>query len=145
MVSGNQLLKDAQENLQKDKEMETEPVDANSEEKKRSYDKAFDGEEKVKVETKKARRSEEAAEGNNVDINNESEIGQEDESNSINDASDALSEEEDEGQVVKPKSSWKKPHRETIIDEDIIIEENSNDFKTAEEMNPQVFINFFCF
>ena len=122
--------------------MVTESPDVITDEKKRTYEAAFDGEEKSTVETtvKKPRRSEEAAEGMTTgDVQNESEIGQEDESNSINDASDALSEEEEENQVVSSKSTWKKPHRETIIDDDIIIEENSNDFKTAEEMNNQVF------
>lgn len=119
--------------------METESGDVISEEKKRSYETAFDGDEKSTVETKKPRRSEEAAEGLvTADMQYESEIGQEDESNSINDASDALSEEEDESQVVRPKTAWKKTHRETIIDDDIIIEENSNDFKAAEEMSNQV-------
>jgi len=75
-------------------------------------------------------------------------VEQENESNSINDASDALSEEEE--QTVQPKVSQQlhhrqRPPRETVIDDDIIIEENSNDFKSEEELSNQMSENSVSF
>ena len=55
------------------------------------------------------------------------------ESNSINDASDAISDDDD--QIVQQKPAKKKFQRETIIDDDLIIEEDSNDFKAEEELD----------
>ncbi len=146
IFSENQLMKDQKTNLR------TEPtvdvcinqngdeilVISPSEEKKRRYEAAFEGDSAAysSENNKKPRKSNELE----TDLADCDLV--EDESNSINDASDALSEEEEdeypreETVNVKPKK-LKKALRETIIDDDIIIEEDSNDLKTDEEQSNQ--------
>jgi len=155
IVSENQLLKDQRSDLQtaptvdvcmKIDENATEvTVISPTEEKKRRYDAAFEGENATSAveNNKKPRKSNESLA--EVTEQNECEpVEQDDDSNSINDASDALSEEEEEEEdyrkeeVVKPKiAKTKKQPRETIIDDDIIIEEDSNDLKSDEEQSNQ--------
>lgn len=147
IVSENQMLKDMQADLKTEKpetkaEDGSKPV-ASPDDKKRTYDSAFEGvSETGSGETKKPRRSDQAElEADNIFPNEAEVVEQENESNSINDASDALSEEDEH--IVHPKSSSgshhrQRPPRETVIDDDIIIEENSNDFKTEEEMSNQM-------
>lgn len=136
------MLKDMQADLKTD---ENNKAAANPDDKKRTYDSAFEGtSETGNVETKKPRRSDQAElEADGIICPNETElVDQENESNSINDASDALSEEDEH--IVQPKASGgasshrQRPPRETVIDDDIIIEENSNDFKAEEEMSNQM-------
>lgn len=150
IVSENQMLKDLQAEIQQQNnteskeisqskpELESKDLTVLSDEKKRTYESAFDGEDASKsdilpVETKKLRRSDQ----NEEEIIGTSAMNEDslpNNSNSINDASDALSEEDE--QIVQPKIVvHKKPVRETIIDDDIIIEENSNDFRSEEEMS----------
>ncbi len=148
------MLKDAQAELQAEKpvapKVAAKSKPASPDDKKRTYDSAFEGNsEASNVETKKPRRSDQAElEAEGVFPNECELVEQENESNSINDASDALSEEEE--QTVQPKVSQQlhhrqRPPRETVIDDDIIIEENSNDFKSEEELSNQMSENSVSF
>lgn len=95
IVSENQMLKDMQADLKTDENNKTV---ASPDDKKRTYDSAFEGTpETGSVETKKPRRSDQAElEADGIICPNEAElVEQENESNSINDASDALSEEDE--------------------------------------------------
>jgi hypothetical protein len=146
----------------KQSEVEGELEATMPEEKKRKYQETFEEEASASAEslsTKKKLKSSDQSEMNNPNqtpmetstTNNEMHcedskskspqngceiIEQEDilcESNSINDASDAIS--DDEEQIVQQKPAKKKFQRETIIDDDLIIEEDSNDFKAEEELD----------
>lgn len=145
IVSENQMLKDLQAGMQKEKEDTEKKAEATTDvakasspdEKKRTFDSAFEGDQSTSIENKKPRRSDQAElEADGIQLNECELVEQENESNSINDASDALSEEEE--QIVQPKNIPKRVQRETVIDDDIIIEENSNDFKTEEELSNQM-------
>jgi len=137
IVSENQLLKDQRSDLQtaptvdvcmKIDENATEvTVISPTEEKKRRYDAAFEGENATSAveNNKKPRKSNESLA--EVTEQNECEpVEQDDDSNSINDASDALSEEEEEEEDYRKED-----------DDDIIIEEDSNDLKSDEEQSNQ--------
>lgn len=132
IVSENQMLKDLQANIEKDKEASSK---SDSEASKRKFDLAFEVDDVSKASdieekgNKKPRRSEELE--FEIVQSNDCDLIEENQSKSINDASDALSEEDE--QPVQPKVVHRKPAREIIIDDDIIIEENSNDMKTEEE------------
>ena len=125
------MLKDLQDQLQKEKETVThQAVDETSntfENKKRQYQTAFEEDSESASSIKKLKP-----------LN--SEVEQEiicEESNSINDASDAIS---DEDETVQPKSNLLENNssnsvnnREEILveDDDCLIEENSNESKQS--------------
>lgn len=162
IISDSQTIKDIQIQVEKEnqklKEEETERAKASTseeivfektvinttEEKKRTYDTAFEDEQALepnKEETKTVKKLK-SENSNSKTLTNGVEIIEQDDilcsSNSINDASDAISEDEDASVQTKPEKI-KPIDKNTIMEEDeifieedeIIIEESSNENKSA--------------
>ena len=110
-MSANQMLKEIQEKIHKEKEKSNGETSF-GEEKKRTYEKAFEDEE-VSITANGAEKTKKLRSSDSEEIETDEILCEE--SNSINDASEALSDEES---VVQPKQS------NNLIDDEILIEDS---------------------